>query len=261
MNGTFCISIDTELLWGRKDLDYSKFIERTKKERDIIKKLLSLFSKYNINTTWAIVGKLYEKGDEFWCGKDIVEMIKKKRIHELASHSYSHEDFTKISRKKAKQEFKKPRAFSFIFPRNHIAYLDLLKKSGFKAYRGPDETNTTKHIIQLINLLLNIPPRTSNPIKDKGLINIPGSMYFVSARGVRKYIPYGLRLRRAKSGIDKAISKGQIFHLWFHPVDFADNEKSLFREFENILKYAKSKRDKNLLEIKTMSQIARGFSK
>ncbi len=257
MKGTFCISIDTELLWGRKDLDYSKFIEKTKKERIIIKKLLALFKKYNIPVTWAIVGKLYESNDSLWGGVDIIKWIKADKIHELASHSYSHEDFTKIDKIKAKEEFSKPKAYSFIFPRNHIAYLDLLKKSGFKVYRGADETNSKTHFIQLINLLLGRIPNTSQPLNENGLINIPGSMYFVSNRGPRKYIPCGFRLRRAKLGINYAIKRNEIFHLWFHPIDFADNTNSLLKEFEHILKYANEKRDNSMLEIKTMAQIAK----
>src|SRR6266478_1850693 len=96
--GIFCISIDLELLWGRKDLDYSKFINKTKKERNIIKKLLALFKKYNIPTTWATVGKLYTGKNPLWSGKDIVKLIKNQKIHELGSHTYSHEIITDISK-------------------------------------------------------------------------------------------------------------------------------------------------------------------
>src|SRR6266700_2913773 len=96
--GIFCISIDLELLWGRKDMDYSKFIKRTKKERIIIKKLLLLFKKYNIPVTWAVVGKLYEGKDPLWSAKDILKWIKNDKIHELASHTYSHEIISEISK-------------------------------------------------------------------------------------------------------------------------------------------------------------------
>jgi hypothetical protein len=249
--GIFCISIDTELLWGRKDLDYAKFIEKTKQERKIIKNLLALFRKYEIPVTWAIVGKLYEKGDKLWSGLDIINWIKKEKIHELGSHSYSHEDFTKISARVAQKEFKNPKGLSFIFPRNHIAHLDLLKKAGFKSYRAKDKS-------ELELLIPRIPP-TSNPKINKGLIEIPSSMYFVSNRGTRKYIPYGLRLLKSKFAIDKAINKREIFHLWFHPIDFVDSANTLLKEFEEILKYANKKRTEELLEIKTMGEISKNI--
>jgi hypothetical protein len=246
--GILCISIDTELLWGRKDLDYSKFIDKTRKERKVIKKLLDLFKKYKIPVTWAIVGKLYEGKNPLWSGKDIVSWIKKDKIHELASHSYSHEDFTKIDKAKAKKEFSKPKAKSFIFPRNHIKYLNLLKKNGFKSFRGQDKST--------YELLIPRIPPTGNPKINKGLVEVPSSLYFVSSRGVRKYIPFGIRLLKSKMGINSAISKKEIFHIWFHPVDFADNTENLLKEFEQILEYISIKRSQGLLEIKTMEQIA-----
>lgn len=245
--GIFCISIDTELLWGRKDLDYSGFISKTKKERYIIKKLLNLFKKYNIPVTWAIVGKLKENGTDLWSGKDIINWIKNDKIHELASHSYSHEDFTKISKEKAQKEFSNPKGNSFIFPRNHISHLNLLKKNGFKSYRGKDKSE--------FELLIPRQTPTSLPINRNGIFEIPSSMYFVSARGIRKHIPLGLRYLKSKIGINAAISKKEIFHLWFHPVDFADNTEKLLLELEKIIKYADIKRKQKKLEIKTMEQI------
>lgn len=250
--GIFCISIDTELLWGRKDLDYSKFIQKTKKEREIIKKLLSLFNKYNVPATWAIVGKLYEGENPLWSGKDIINSIKKNKNQEIASHSYSHEIFTEISEKQAINEIKKNKQKSFIFPRNKIKYLNLLKKYGFKSYRGKDRST--------YELLLPLTPPTYNLQSTKDLLNIPGSMYFASNRGIKQFIPQNLRLIKSKTGINKAIGNKEVFHLWFHPVDFADNSKSLFDEFESILKYADQKRRENKLEIKNMNQIVNKLS-
>ncbi len=247
--GIFCISIDLELLWGRKDLDYLKFIEKTKKERVIIKRLLALFRKYNIPVTWATVGKLYQGNDPLWSGKDIIKLIKKEKIHELGSHTYSHEVISEISEKKAIDEIKKNISKSFVFPRNRIKYLNLLVKYGFKSYRGKDQSE-----YELI--IPRIPPTRKSRKKD-GLTEIPSSMYFVSARGIRKYIPFGLRLFKSRLGIDQAIKNNEIFHIWFHPIDFADNTDKLINEFEQILKYANKKRSQGLLNVKTMEQIAR----
>lgn len=247
--GIFCISIDLELLWGRKDLDYSKFIERTKKERKVIKRLLSLFTKYDISATWATVGKMIGKGDPLWYGNDIIKEIKKNKNQEIGSHSYSHAIFTEISKSEAEKEIKKFRARSFVFPRNKVKYLGLLKKYGFKSFRGPDKRNWEI-------LSPSIPPVYKPTIKN-GLVNIPGSMYFVSARGMRKYIPVGFRAFKVKLGIKNAIKQKKIFHLWFHPVDLIDQEDKLMKDMENILKYAYEQKDKGNLMIKNMQQIAK----
>ena len=81
-------------------------------------------------------------------------------------------------------------------------------------------------------------------------------MYYVSSRGLRKYIPNGSRLLKAKLGIDKAIKNNEIFHIWFHPVDFTDCTDQMLKEFEEILKYANKKRASEKLEIKRMNDIA-----
>ncbi len=255
--GVFCISIDLELLWGRKDRNWQEFASRTEKERSIVRKILDLFAKYDIPATWAVVGKILEKGTPLWSGKDIVRLIKSYPNQEIGSHAYSHEIFTEIDYQKAKDEIAKlVIAFekesihlsSFVFPRNKVKYIDLLKKYGFKTFRGPDRRNW--------ELLFPALPPVYQPIKMAGLVNVPGSMYFVSARGMRKYLPSGLRFIKSWLGIKRAIKEKRVYHLWFHPVDFADKEDSLFKELTAILKYANRQRKLNRLEIKNMEEIA-----
>jgi len=253
MKPSFCISLDMELLWGRYDLNWNKFEQDAKKTRDTVDKLLSLFEKYNIPTTWAIVGKLLEPGkDIVWSYPEILSKIEEHSIHEVASHSYSHPEFDKLSQPQAKIEIaksiQKTNATSFIFPRNKIKHLNVLKSHGFTAYRGPDASN--------LELLLPRTPPVYTPHLHKGLINIPGSMYFVSSRGIRKYIPFGLRYYKSKLGIKKAIKENKVFHLWMHPIDLSQNTNRLLHEIELILKYANKKRGEGILEIVTMKTIA-----
>ena len=245
--GVFCISIDHELLWGRKDLDTKPFIPLVSKEREIINKILWLLKKYRIPATWAVVGKIFEKGNPLWHGENTIKEIKKVKHQEIASHSYSHEIFTDIDEENAQKEIKGNKAKSFVFPRNKVAYLQLLKKNGFICFRGPDKT---AHEL----LIPRIPP-VYKPHLIRGLVEIPGSMYFVSGRGFRKYIPKNLRFIKCKLGIDHAIKKKCIFHIWFHPADFANDTVKLFNDFEKILEYAAKKREFGLLKVKNMGQI------
>lgn len=249
--GTFCISIDHELLWGRKDLNYKPFIPKIKKERAIIKRLLKLFDKYQIPATWAIVGKVSEKGNSLWSGPDTILEIRKYKDQEIGSHSYSHAIFTEIDKKEAEKEIKNVKAVSFVFPRNKVKYLSLLKKYGFKSFRNSDQKSWEL-------LSPSIPPVYKAKLTN-GLVNIPGSMYFVSGRGIRKYIPARLRYLKAKLGIDRAIRERKVFHLWFHPIDFVDDTKKLMKEMEDILKYAYEQRKKRHLMIKNMEQITKSI--
>ena len=248
--GIFCISLDTELLWGRKDLDWKPFVDQASRTREVIKRLLELFAKYKIPATWAIVGKLFEDGPkDGWHGKDIVEMIKKPRLQKIGSHSYSHEVFDQIDVKKSQEEAQNSlKLKSFVFPRNKIKYLGILKKNGFTNFRGPDQSE--------YELLLPRIPPVHNAFRDSGLINIPGSMYLVSGRGIRKYIPAGLRYWKCRLGIDAAIKHHKIFHIWAHPIDLSTDTNKILNDLEQTLVYARSKKE---LQIMTMGQIAKSL--
>jgi hypothetical protein len=251
--GVFCISIDFELLWGRRDmpnLDY--FEKRIPEERKVINRILKLFEKYDIPATWAMVGKIYEIGDPNYSGIDIIKKIEKVKDQEIGSHSYTHAVFTEITKNKAINEFIKFKKKSFVFPRNKVKYLQELKSAGFKTYRGAD--NNEREL-----LLPRIPP-VYTPIFNNGLLNIQGSMYFVSGRGLKKILPQGLRFVKSRMGIDSAIKQNKIFHLWFHPMDFVDDSKKIFDDFEKVLIYANKKRSEKKLQILNMNQIQTQFS-
>lgn len=251
--GIFCISIDFELLWGRKDMPNLKYFEgRIPKERIVIDKLLKLFKKYNIPTTWATVGKIYEKGNPNYSGIEIIKKIKTVPNQEIGSHSYTHAVFTEITKSEAINEFNKFKKRSFVFPRNKIKYLNGLKDAGFKSYRGADKSEYEL-------LIPRFPPVHSVKIED-GLLNIQGSMYFVSGRGLKRFIPKNLRYFKSRLGIDNAIKQQKIFHLWFHPIDFVDDSKKLFEDFKKILIYADKKRGEGKLQILNIDQIQTQFS-
>lgn len=311
--GVFCISFDTELMWGRHDLPtYRNFVDRAQKERILIKRLLDLLEKYKISATWAIVGHLFlercspkngvnhpeikrphyfwKKGDWFehdpggtikknpgWYAKDVVREIKMKTNQEIGSHSFSHIIFGHKSTTKecAETDIKMCIELarkeginikSFVFPRNSVGHLKILSKYGFTNFRGPrlDLNNTNRFFgkfIQFLELIFPLPPQTSKLTIKSGLVNVRGSSYFVSGRGLRRLISKGVRFENAKRGIEAAINKNEVFHLYTHPTDFTDDSEKLFSDFEKILKYAAAKRSKRLLEIKTMGEIAKDYVK
>jgi len=275
--GIFCISIDVELLWGRKE-NQKPYINLVKKERSIIRHLLALFRKYKLPATWAIVGKMFLKGDPLWQGPDIVKMIQNTPNQEIACHSFTHPIFSEAicDQKTAEKEIKNCQIVaknfgiklkSFVFPKNIPGHFTILKKYGFSNFRGEKPYWFAKiphfhKLLKILDFLLVLPPPVSKPLKtSSGLINIPGSMYYVSCRGLRKFIPIKVRVLKAKKGLIRAAKEKKIFHLWFHPIDFAKNTKKMFAGFEEILKYAVKLRNENKLEIKSMKQIAEEFTR
>lgn len=122
-NSKFVISLDFELHWGVFDAYGDKYNDNILGARQAIPKILELFKKYEIEATWATVGKLFNENiDEYIkyqpslkpsyknknlnsynckIGKDevsdplhyaptLIRLIKKYPGQEIACHTYSH---------------------------------------------------------------------------------------------------------------------------------------------------------------------------
>ncbi|MDP2624840.1 MAG: polysaccharide deacetylase family protein [Candidatus Peregrinibacteria bacterium] len=218
--------------------------------------------------------------DPDWYGDDIVEKIRNASPeHEIASHSFSHAIFgdSGCSEEAAASEIKACVKLaeewgielkSFVFPRNKVGYLDILKEYGFTNYRGLDPTwfkffkGKMFRIGYLLDFILMITPPCSDPILEKnGLVNIPGSQIYLSRLGFRKYIPMWMRTKKVKKGIDRAIKEGKIFHFWFHPFNLCIDGEKMMEGLEEIFKYVSKKREDGRLEVRTMDSIASTFLK
>lgn len=309
--GVFCISIDLELLWGRRAGDYASFKTSVLKERMIIDQILSMCKKNKIHATWATVGHVFlntcssrneirhpeiirnfqlhgsdwfsvDPGTSFirnpeWYGGDILAKIQKTPFQEIGSHSFSHINFAKryTSSESAESEIKacvslakkmKLRLVSFVYPYNSIHYLAILKKYGFLCFRGKESHWYSKlpsfleKGFQLFDLFLPISPPVCSPTQEGGLLNIQGSYYFLSHRGFRKLVPKGLRFKKAKIGIEMAIEKKEVFHMWFHPIDIISDQDSLLNELGQILEYAGDKVKNGTLSSMTMGEIVKNHN-
>jgi peptidoglycan/xylan/chitin deacetylase (PgdA/CDA1 family) len=124
--GILTISIDLELAWGVCDKPITLHVRRAiDRERDIVPRILTLFSIYDIRATWAIVGHLlltrcqWKNGivhpeirrpillnsqrdwffqhpgegvyDRVWYARDLVDLIRDATpVQEIGSHSFCH---------------------------------------------------------------------------------------------------------------------------------------------------------------------------
>src|SRR5262249_44549153 len=60
--GSFVISLDFELYWGVRDgVTLDAYRERLLGEREVIPKMLDLFSEFGVHATWATVGFLFAR--------------------------------------------------------------------------------------------------------------------------------------------------------------------------------------------------------
>ncbi len=223
-------------------------------------------------------------------GKDVIDKIvnhtlKTQPSHEIACHSFSHQLFgaSGCNQVVAQAEVKRcvsllkqnygirPRVF--IFPRDSVGHLDILRKEGFLAFRGPiphviEYSHSQRGIldfarkysslaIYFVSFYLTIPPPVINPRMENGLINVPASLCY----NKKPLIPLKLIVHKAKKGIDRAVKEKKVFHLYTHLINFgnAPDTSAFIRGFESILAYANLKREENKLETTTTHRLAKAI--
>jgi len=210
-------------------------------------------------------------------GRSLVERIIKCPVtQEIGSHSFSHVIFGDpgCSVETARSEIEACRRVSeeigvtlrsFAFPRNQVGHLDLLAEHGFRSFRGPeprwydqpgfpDVLRRMGHLWDVVTI--SAPPVVMPRRTDEGLLDIPGSMVYLPMHGVRRLIPVSWRVRRALKGLEAAVSKRRVFHLWAHPTSLADEPEAMFEGLRQIFRHVKSLRDQGTLRVATMGDLA-----
>jgi hypothetical protein len=81
-------------------------------------------------------------------------------------------------------------------------------------------------------------------------------MIYFPMHGVRRHIPVSRRVLRAHKGLEDAVRRRRIFHLWFHPTNLADETEAMFGGLEAILAEVVRLREEGSLRVLTMSGIA-----
>jgi peptidoglycan/xylan/chitin deacetylase (PgdA/CDA1 family) len=211
--------------------------------------------------------------DPLWYGADVVEMIRSARTqHEIGSHSFGHLVFGDpgCSTEAAHDDLEAWSAAardrgisgqSFAFPRNRIGYLDLLAAAGFRCYRGyrmPASQSLSHRAPDAIRDVLGLPANPSRPaVTASGLVEIPGSMPFLVPSGrLRRWVSVRARVAKAKGGIKRAAHQRAVFHLWFHPMDMAEDRDARLGGLEAILSEVARLRQAGDLEPLTMGALA-----
>lgn len=191
--------------------------------------------------------------DPLWYGADIIKQILESKVeHDIACHSFSHIDFSKCSRevalaeiiecKKVMKDYGiKPK--SFIFPKNRVGHLDILKQEGFKAFRFKV---ISSHIVFPVNWLPElISPTVSGFIVTDDLLGVPSSLLFQSSRNLDVL---GLEMV-GRRGINRAINERKIFHMTMH--DYLERD-CLLNAFSKTLSYAVKMKNSGKLDIMTI---------
>ncbi|OGZ27132.1 MAG: hypothetical protein A2365_00485 [Candidatus Nealsonbacteria bacterium RIFOXYB1_FULL_40_15] len=176
--------------------------------------------------------------DPFWYGKDILLKVKNAwPKQEIATHTFSHVIMDEeCAEETARSQIKKCielaeeegiKIKSMVFPRNRVNHTKALGELGIRTFRGYSKKKRLSRIIdQIFARTPDVFPLKSLVLHDN-VLEIKESMFLTSYDGLRKLIPSGIRVLRAKRGIKKAASDNSMFHLWLHPFNLAGNPKLL----------------------------------
>lgn len=195
---------------------------------------------------------------------------------DVGSHSFSHPIFGDpgCSRQTAESELKRCIAEadelgitmrSFVFPRNMVGHVDLLRKYGFTCWRGlepvwwrhPRATESLARLAHFGEVLRAKCPPTVMPTRDAhGLWNIPASCSFLPIDGIRRAIPLSRRVERCQRGIDQAAADQRICHIYLHPINLASEPKRMVAALGDVLDHAARLRDAGKIEILSMRDVA-----
>jgi peptidoglycan/xylan/chitin deacetylase (PgdA/CDA1 family) len=201
-----------------------------------------------------------EDDDPFHFAPSLIDRIAKRRGQEIASHSFSH--YYCLEPGQTEEEFeadlKSAIAIaanagytlrSYVFPRNQVnpPYLAALRRSGILAYRGnepievrkagsfAEQRRPHKRIARLLDTYADIyGPLTVARTTSSELLSVPASRYF------RAYRPaFGLLepclLQRISNAMRYAAEHAEVFHLWWHPEDFAAHFDRNLRVLHSVL--------------------------
>ncbi len=209
-------------------------------------------------------------------GRNVVETIRACPVsQEIGCHSFSHVIFGDpgCTRETAESEVatcvRLAREMgielrSFVFPRNRVGHLDVLRRHGFTCYRAPNPERFNGHrwprIVKRVGRLWEVltasPPPVVLPQRTpSGLWAIAGSMIYFPAHGMRRYVPISIRVTRAIKGLEEAVRHKRIFHLWFHPTNLAFCTDKMFAGLRTILQHADGLRSRGRLAILPMADI------
>ncbi len=261
-NARFILSFDCEGKWGMAD-DPAMASTNQIGDDSLAKayaRILGILDKHEIPATFALVGAFAGKYEEYvesrdqlleskphkewlqipeqsfaagvmdgWFYPELVENIRSKGMHEIASHSYSHlplhnsdvaeESFlTELNLVRNWQARNSVKLSTFIYPRNQIQYQEALNDFDYLGYRQCDVQNAAyANRMKILQDECNIRKKCDVHSANAKPIAIPPGTFLNWRHGPRRVIPEQLTLKRWSNVLRHAVVSGGVAHLWLHP--------------------------------------------
>ena len=279
--GVVMVSIDTEQIWGYRDLlSESQFESRFPDAPAAHTRLLARLCEASVRATWFVVGGLAlrdgaggESAPCLWHCRSFLERLREAcPVQEIGLHGgLTHLIWTDAGStlETARRELSEGiralthlcgRPTSFSFPRNREAYYHLLPQHGLRCFRGGPQALAWRlgptipgAILRASEELLRCTPPVVWPAQTMpALWNIPSSMFFYPITPARSRI-IGLRSRieRFRRGMEAARRHRAVFHFSLHPENLVESPSG-FAVLEDIIEKLVQARDRGDVEIMTM---------
>ena len=202
-----------------------------------------------------------ETADPEHLAGSLVQLLAAAEGQEVASHTFSHfycleagpDEASFRADLAAAQAIAGRRGLalrSLVLPRNqwNPRYARAVLDNGIDCYRGPqpswghqarrnDEQSALRRSARLADAYAGLTPPPTTPWdqvrQGDGLCNVPASA-FLRPYDPRRRALEPLRRARLKAGLRDAARRGRIFHLWWHPHNFARHPRESF-ELLNLL--------------------------
>ena len=243
----FILSFDCEGKWG--SADHPVMASSNPISGDSLANaythIFQILEKHNISATFALVGLFagaYEqyvdsRGDllesephrnwlqvpersfaaglhDGWFYPELVDQIKSRGNHEIASHSFTHLPLHNegVTEESFFTEMK------FINPRNQIKFENRLSDFNFAGYRQCDIQNSAySNRYKILQDEYNIGRKSDAHSLNAEPVEIPPGIFLNWRHGPRRVIPKWATLKRWSNVLDHAVASGGVAHLWMHP--------------------------------------------
>jgi len=203
-----------------------------------------------------------EAADPEHLAGSLVRLVASTPGQEVASHTFSHyyclEDGqhegdlrADLAAAQAIAALRGLELTSLVLPRNqwNPRYAAAVRESGFTCFRGPqpswghrarpnDDQGSVTRALRLADTYggLAPPPTTAweSVRRPDGLADVPASAFLRPYSPQRRHLE-PLKRRRLVSGMRDAARRQRIFHLWWHPHNFARHPRGSFDFLEGLL--------------------------
>lgn len=154
---------------------------------------------------------------------------------------------------------------SFVFPRNDVGHVDVLRDHGIQAYRGVDARwyeresvpSAVKPPLRFADEAARGTPPVVEPIERDSVVEVPGSQVFRPSHDGWQYTPGESSVARAKKGLRSAARTGGVFHLWFHPFNLGHAMDRDLDRLKDVLADAAKLSEEGELACRQLETVAR----